>query len=142
MHNKLKQMEANFVKKIGEFTPEFLDGISKVFSANATLHIKVEYGIETAKVKPTATVKKTKAKKLVSPAAETPKKRGRKAGFKPKAAVTETPVEASTDGVSSTPEAAPKKRGRQPGFKPKPKVAIAGEAPKKRGPKPKVAVES
>ena len=26
-------MEANFVKKIGEFTPEFLDGISKVFAA-------------------------------------------------------------------------------------------------------------
>ncbi len=136
-------MEANFVKKIGEFTPEFLDGMSKVFSANATLHIKIEYGTtEAAEVKPAAPATKTKGKKSAAPTAEAPKKRGRKAGFKPKAAATETPAEASTDSTSSAPEAGPKKRGRQPGFKPKPKVAVSGEAPKKRGPKPKVAVES
>ena len=92
-------MEANIVVKADDLTPDFADGIRKVFSRNAVLHIKVEYNISGPEVqvtnrrgpKPKATVQ-----------ASTPgKKRGRKPG--PKPAMTE----------------APKKRG------PKPKNPIA-----------------
>ena len=130
-------MEANFVKKIGDFTPEFLDGISKVFSANAILHIKVEYGdAEVEAPKAAVTIAKTKAATAVEP----PKKRGRKAGFKSKAASIEAPKE--TVEPKTADDAAPKKRGRQPGFKPKPKAAAGTEGPKKRGPKPKAPIEA
>lgn len=37
-------MEANLVVKVDELTPDFVDGIKKVFSKDAVLSIKVEYG--------------------------------------------------------------------------------------------------
>lgn len=131
-------MEANFVKKIGEFTPEFLDGINKVFSANAILHIKVEYG--EAKVTAPKTTGKVAKAKTITAVAEAPKKRGRKAGLKSKTAS----IVASKKSAAQlgSVDAAPKKRGRQPGFKPKPKTAASTDGAKKRGPKPKTPVEA
>src|ERR1700709_443875 len=110
-------MEANFVKKIGDFTPEFLDGISKVFSENAILQIKIEYGKAEAEA-PKAAISVAKPK-AAAPVAEAPKKRGRKAGFKSKTASVEAPKETGAEPTPATDDAAPKKRGRQPGFKPK-----------------------
>ena len=39
-------MEANIVVKAEDLTPDFADGIRKIFSSNAILHIKVEYDID------------------------------------------------------------------------------------------------
>ncbi len=36
-------MEANFVIKAGDLTPDFASSICNLFSENAILHIKVEY---------------------------------------------------------------------------------------------------
>ena len=38
-------MEANIVVKAEDLTPDFADGICKVFSKSAMLHIKIEYNL-------------------------------------------------------------------------------------------------
>jgi hypothetical protein len=103
-------MEANFVLKAKDLTTDFADGVVKLFSADATLHIKVEYGGSGG----------SSTSSSSSATAPTGKRRGRKPGFRP------TPKVAASTGE------APKKRGRKPGFK----VAAAptaGQPPRKRG---------
>ncbi len=85
-------MEANLVVKAEDLTPDFIDGIRKVFSRNATLHIKVEYALGSdeapaakrrgpkpkGSTKSTATGKKRGRKPASEAAATQPKKRGPK----------------------------------------------------------------
>lgn len=108
-------MEANIVVNAEDLTPDFADGIRKVFSRNAVLHIKVEYNVsgpEAPAAKRRGPKPKDAAAKVAAP--------GKKRGPKPK-------------GSS---EEGPKKRGRKPGPRP-----VLSEGPKKRGPKPKIAAE-
>lgn len=68
-------MEANIVIKAEDLTPDFADGICKVFSKNATLHIKVEYELS-GESAPAAKRKGPKPKAVAK--AYTGKKRGPK----------------------------------------------------------------
>ena len=91
-------MEANLIVKAEDLTPDFADGICKVFSKSAMLHIKIEYNLNTE----------------AAPA-------GKKRGPKPKgsATATSTGKKRGRKPASEKAEAAmPKKRG------PKPKVAL------------------
>ena len=91
-------MEANIVVKAEDLTPDFADGICKVFSKSAMLHIKIEYNLNS---EPAPAGKKRGPKPKGSVAtATTGKKRGRKSAAEKQEA------------------ALPKKRG------PKPKVAL------------------
>lgn len=87
-------MEANIVVKADDLTPDFADGIRKVFSRNAVLHIKVEYDINQAEA-PAETRRGPKPKAAVKSVAT-----GNKRGPKPKA--------------KAAPQEGPKKRGRKP----------------------------
>lgn len=93
-------MEANLIVKAEDLTPDFADGICKVFSKSAMLHIKIEYNLN-SEAAPTG--KKRGPKPKGSAAAEASTSTGKKRGRKPAA---EKPQSAM-----------PKKRG------PKPKVA-------------------
>ncbi len=86
-------MEANIVIKAEDLTPDFADGICKVFSKNATLHIKVEYELNGASA-PEA--KRRGPKPKAAAKAYTGKKRGRKVA------------------AESTEAPQPKKRGPKP----------------------------
>jgi hypothetical protein len=112
-------MEANIVVNAEDLTPDFADGIRKVFSRNAVLHIKVEYNVSGSEA-PAANRRGPKPKDPSAKVA-TP---GKKRGPKPKGSLEEGPKEG------------PKKRGRKPGPRP-----VSSEGPKKRGPKPKIAAE-
>ncbi len=90
-------MEANIVVRAEDLTNDFADGLRKIFSGNALLHIKVEYDVNDSSSTGSS---KSKAKSSAKTTAVTGKKRGRKANPKPTAAT-------------------PKKRG------PKPKVVAA-----------------
>ena len=103
-------MEANLVVKASDLTPAFADGIRLVFSPDAVLKIRVEYGTGTPKVSTEAVVEAIEEAAVVI-------KRGRKPG--------------AVKGA---------KRGPKPGAKAK--AAPAGDAPKKRGRKPKAAIEN
>lgn len=92
-------MEANLIVKAEDLTPDFADGICKVFSKSAMLHIKIEYNLS-AEAAPAG---KKRGPKPKGSAAATPTSTGKKRGRKPNAEKQEA--------------AMPKKRG------PKPKVA-------------------
>ena len=105
-------METNLTLKVEDLTPDFADGMRKLFSANATLFIRVEYGGSISG-----------GSQSTSPAAAGKKVKGRR-GRPPKA----------TSSAFASSDTAPKKRGRKPGQKSKLKVpGIPGAAPKKRG---------
>lgn len=110
-------MEANFVLKASDLTADFAEGLRKVFSNNATLHIRVDFGNESASAGSTDS-------SASSGEPSTGKRRGRKPGIKVKSA-----APSSSEG--------PKKRGRKPGFKMQNASAASSEGPKKRGRKPK-----
>lgn len=93
-------MEANLIVKAEDLTPDFADGICKVFSKSAMLHIKIEYNLNT-EAAPAG--KKRGPKPKGSTAAATPTSTGKKRGRKSNAEKQES--------------AMPKKRG------PKPKIA-------------------
>ena len=99
-------MEANIVVKAADLTDDFADGLRKIFSPSALLHIKVEYEMNTPAAAPTGKRAYNKSKSAASssdsaPKATTGKKRGRKPNPKP-------------EGAATAPAAAPKKRGRKP----------------------------
>ena len=85
-------MEAKLVIKADEVTADFIDGIKKVFSANAMLDIVVSY--ESYPSQSTEAPKRGRKPGSIN--------KGAKRGPKPKNAQPETP------------EQAPKKRGRKP----------------------------
>ncbi|TDH29225.1 hypothetical protein EXU57_03925 [Segetibacter sp. 3557_3] len=85
-------MEATIVLKTQDFTPDFADGLIKVFGTEAMLNIKVEYDLN-----PSKDANASQNSNAADGAA--PKRRGRKPGSK---------------NVVSEVEAAPKKRGRKP----------------------------
>ena len=91
-------MEANLIVKAEDLTPDFADGICKVFSKSAMLHIKIEYNLN---VEPTPTGNKRGPK----PKGTVPPVTGKKRGRKP-----------NSEKVVPSAAAGPKKRG------PKPKV--------------------
>ncbi len=91
-------MEANLIVKAEDLTPDFADGICKVFSKSAMLHIKIEYNLN-AEAAPAGKKRGPKPKGSAAASTSTGKKRGRK----PNAEKQES--------------AMPKKRG------PKPKIA-------------------
>jgi len=73
-------MEANIVIKAADLTPDFADGICKVFSKDALLHIKIEYSLNVSDEMPQA---KKSSKPGPKPEGAEGKKRGRKPGPKP-----------------------------------------------------------
>jgi hypothetical protein len=92
-------MEANIVVKAQDLTPDFADGICKVFSKDAVLHIKVEYSLNVPSSADAPKRRGPKPKAQGSAPATPGKKRGRKPG--PKAAAKDA-------------NPGPKKRGRKP----------------------------
>jgi len=86
-------MEAKLVIKASDVTPDFIDGIMKVFSKDAVLDIIVNYDPQ---ANSTATAQTRGPKPQATPV------KGAKRGPKPKVKQEEAP------------EQAPKKRGRKP----------------------------
>jgi hypothetical protein len=78
-------MEANLVIEADQLTPEVIDGLKTIFSKNAALTIRVEYGMTEEKSSP-ATKPAYKKKKTISDPKKGfsfgPKKRGRKPKIK------------------------------------------------------------
>ncbi|WP_207493192.1 hypothetical protein [Aridibaculum aurantiacum] len=98
-------METNLVLKVEDLTPDFADGMRKLF-ANATLYIRVESGASSSQT---------------TSGGETPSRRGR-------------PAKSSSDAETSN-NAAPKKRGRKPGSKASKPASTEGPKKRGRKPK-------
>ena len=89
-------MEANLIVKAADLTPDFADGISKVFSKDAVLHIKIEYNLNN---EPAPAGKKRGPKPKGTVNAVSGKKRGRKP---------------NSEKATPSQAAEPKKRGPKP----------------------------
>jgi len=143
-------METTFVLKASELTSDFAEGISKLFSKNAVLHIRVEYGSPSQEAASVAggTTKQEVAAAVAEVPAKVAGKRGRKPGVKAAATSDAAPKVPGKRGrkpgikaadAADAPVKVPGKRGRKPGVK---NVKTESTEKRKPGPKPKVQPEA